>query len=591
MEILSSSYIEQLVYNYKSSEVEKRLSSMNTKKDKFSSISSTLGTVSTKITSLLSSLSTLKSTSSLSIFNSKAATSSNQDFVTASADKTANAGSFSLFVNQLAKSDMLLSNDLDLSTAVGTTGTHSFTIKTGDGSDGDFTSTVSVTLDGTETNESLLEKITDAVNTDYAVVNSSAKTAANSYSGGASSLTLDVGGTEYTVDATGGGTYEDLIDELVEQINSNVDGVVAEKVLEDPAAGDVKLKITTEDSDDYVSISHSSGFDLASDLGITTTKEIGASAVISASSFTPSSDKAQLSFTAKSTGLNYRIKEISDDSGSSILSQLGLNLGSSRPSFDQGTDPDTAGFVYADITSAGNELNSKFLFNNIEIQNNSNVVDDLVSGVTFNLKSIMTDGTDPDVNITVENDKDTVKSEIQEFIDKFNELYTLVKQKTKSVDGTRGVLRGDATTNSLMNTIRSVIYTSYGDSGNEFSYLSQVGISFDSNTGLKISDSDLFEEKVKNNSSDLQNLFNGENGLATTFHEKLSSYTGAEGYISLAKENYDDSVQYLSDRIDSVSTSIDKSADLLRNRYQQLQTQLAILMSNQSFFSSGSSTY
>lgn len=591
MEILSTSYIEQLVYNYKSAEVKKRLSGMNTKKDKFSSISSTLGTINTKITSLLSSLSTLKSTSSTSIFNSKSAVSSNQDLIAASADKTANVGSFSLFVNQLAKSDMLLSNDLDLSTVVGTTGTHKFTVKTGDGTEADFTSTVSVTLDGTETNESLLEKIADAVNTDYAVVESNEKVAANSYTGGASSLTFDVGGTEYTVNVNGGGTYEDLIDELVQEINGSVDGVVAEKVLDDPAVGDVRLKITTEDSDDYVSISHASGFDLATDLGITTTKEIGASAVISASSFTPSSTKAQLSFTAKSTGLDYRIKSISDDAGSSILSQLGLNLGTSRPNFDQSTDPDTAGFVYADITESGNELNSKFLFNSIEVQNNSNAVDNLVSGVTFNLKSVMTAGTDADVNVTVENDQDAVKSEVQEFIDKFNELYTLVKQKTKSVDGTRGVLRGDATTNSLMNALRSVIYTSYGDAGNEFSYLSQIGITFNSDTGLQISDSDLFEEKVQNNAADLQNLFNGDNGLATTFYEKLSSYTGSDGYISLAKNNYDDSVQYLSDRIDSVSTSIDKSAEILRNRYQQLQSQLAMLMSSQSFFSSGSSGY
>jgi len=591
MEILSTSYIEQLVYNYKSAEVEKRLSSMNTKKDKFSSISSTLGNISSKVTSLISSLTTLKSTSSTSIFNSKAAVSSNQDLITATADKTANVGAFSLFVNQLAKSDMLLSKDIGISTVVGTSGTHTFSIRTGDGSDGDFTSNVSVTLDGTETNESLLEKIADAVNTDYAEVSSTEKVAANSYSGGASSLTFDVGGTEYTVDVTGGGTYEDLIDELVQEINSNVNGVVAEKVLDDPAAGDVKLKITTEDSDDYVSISHSSGFDLATDLGITATKEIGASGVITASSFTPSSDKAQLSFTSKSTGLDYRIKEISDDSGSSILSQLGLNLGTSRPTFDQSSDPDTAGFVYADITSDGNELNSKFLFNNISVQNNSNEVENLVSGVTFNLKSVMTAGTDAEVNVTVENDKDTVKSEIQEFIDKYNEIYTLVKQKTKSVDGSRGELRGEATTNSLMNALRSVIYTAYGDSGNEFSYLSQIGISFNTNTGLQISDSELFEEKVKNNSEDLQNLFNGDNGLATVLHEKLSSYTGADGYISLAKDNYDGSVQYLNNRIDSVSTSIDKSAELLRKRYQALQSQLAMLMSSQSFFSSGGSSY
>ena len=587
MEILSTSMINQLVYDYKSSQVERRLSNLKTKKDDASNLSNTLTSVSSKITNLLSTLSSLKSTSSSSIFNAKAATSSDSDLVSATADNSANIGAYDIFVSQLAKSDMLLSNDLDLSTVVGTSGTHKFTVVTGDGSDGDFSSTVSVELDGTETNQSLLEKISDAVNTDYAQITSTEKVGANSYAGGASSMTFDVNGTEYTVDVTGGGTYEELIDELVEQINTTVDGVVASKVLDDPAAGDVKLQIVTEDSDDYLSITHASGNDLVSDLGISATKEIGASGVISASSFTPSSDKAQISFTSKSTGLDYRIKSISDDTGSSILSQLGLNLGLTRPTFDQGTDPDTAGFVYSDITTTGNELNSKFTFNNVEIQNNSNSVGDLVTGVTFDLKSVMTAGTDPDINITVENDKDTVKAEVQEFIDKFNELYTMLKENRRSVDGSRGVLRGDATSNSLMNTLRSISYTTYGDSNNEFEYLSQIGISFSSDTGLSISDSELFDEKVKNNSSDVQNLFNGENGLATTFYDKLSNYTGADGYITMAKDNYDNSVRYLSNRIDSVSDSIDKSADVLRRRYQELQTQLATLMSSQSFFSSG----
>jgi flagellar hook-associated protein 2 len=95
----------------------------------------------------------------------------------------------------------------------------------------------------------------------------------------------------------------------------------------------------------------------------------------------------------------------------------------------------------------------------------------------------------------------------------------------------------------------------------------------------------LFEEKINSDSDAVEKLFNSENGFATTFYDKLNAYTGADGYLQLSIESYNNSTRYLSDRIDSVSKSIDKSADVLRKKYQQMQTQLATLLSNQSFFS------
>lgn len=590
MQILSSSHINELIYNYKNVEIKKRLSSIQTKKNNFSTLSKTLSEISTKVTTLLSSLSNLKSTSTSSIFNAKTATSSNSELVTASAENSASIGSYEIAVSQLAKNDMVISSDLDSSAVLGLTGKHTFTINTGDGSNPDYTSTVTLELDGTETNLSLLEKISTAINTDYAGVSSTVQSASADYSGGESSFIINVGGTEYTINTVGGGTYEELIDELVEKINSTAKGVTAVKISDDPDTGDVKLSLTATNTKDYLTISHEGGFDLVSHLGIDIEKEISASAVLSASSFTPSSGKAQLSITSKNSGLDFRIKNIADETGSQILSQLGLNLGTSRPSFDQTASPDTAGFVCADITSEGNKLNSKFTFNSIQIQNSSNSVNDLVTGVTFNLKSVMDDSVS-NVNINIQNDNTAIRDEVNDFIKKFNELYLLLKDKTKSTESSRGVLRGDSTTQSLLNTLRAVGYSTYGDETNEFQFLSQIGIKFDANTGLSISDSNLFDEKVNFNTNSVINLFNStDNGLATIFHNSLNNFAGADGYLSLSKTSYDNSVKYFTDRIDSITTSIDKSADILRKRYQMLQSQYAALLSNQSFFSSGVTT-
>lgn len=584
MEILSTAHINSLVDSYLETQTNQRLSTISSRKSKASTISSSLTTINSKVSSLLTILSNLKSTSSSSIFNSKAALSSNESFITASSNKSAGVGSYDFFVSQLAKNDLALSNDLSSTGTPGISGTHTFTINTGDETATDLTSSVSVEFDGTETNEEYMQKVRDAINSDKARFSSNEKTAASSYSGGTSTIKFDVNGTEYSVTADGGGTYEELIDELVEKINSDVDGVTAEKILDDPASGDVKLRLTVDNKSDYISVTHESGFDLVSDLGIAKTKEIAASGVVTASSFSPASGKTQLSITSKNSGLDYRIKNLSDDSGFTALAQIGLNLGTSRPAFDQTPDPDTAGYVYSDITDENNLLNAKFKFNGIDIQNNSNIVSTLVEGVTFNLNSVM-EQSDPNVTVTVENDIETVKTEIKNFIAKFNDLYSYIKEQTKSVDGTRGILRGEGTTQSLLNTLRSIGYGAFGNDGDEIQYLSQIGISFNSNTGLSITDSSLLDEKLESNAGDVEAFFNSENGLAATFHSTLDAYTGADGYLSLSINNYDSSVRYLSDRMESVQKSINQGAEILRDKYTMLQQQYAMLLSSQSLFS------
>lgn len=583
MSVLSTSNINSLVYQYEAQQRKQLITPLESKKTTYNNRSSSYSDLSSKLSSLKSLLTNFKLTGSESVFASKKTTSSNSSFVTASATSSASVSSYELFVSQMAKSDTAVSKDMLSATANAITGTHSFSIKTGDGEGGEFVSNIEVEFDVDETNATMMEKVQNAINSDKAVVESGVKTALASYSGGASSVTIDINGTETEIAVTGGGTYEDLIDELVSSINNDVNGVTAEKVSD---SGNVTLQITVEDSNDYISITQTSGFDLVTDLGIDVTKEKGASGTVSASVFTPRADYHQFSITAKNTGIDYRIKELSDSSGTA-LNELGLNIGSSRPAFDQSLDPDTPGFVYADITDANNLLNSKFIFNGLDIQKSSNNVDDLVNGLTFNLHSTM-DVSDNNVGIGIENNVEDTKSQINDFIKKFNDIYTYIRNHSTSNDGKRGVFMNDSNASSILSSFQSVAYSQVGGLPSaDASYLSQIGISFDYQAGLKISDSDLLETKLEENIDQVEALFNSDNGIANTLYDKINPYLGADGYLAHAQESITNTVSYLTDRITSVEERIDKSASVLRNRYQQLQAQLAGLMSAQSLFSTG----
>ncbi len=585
-DILTTSYITSLVNSYIQTETTKSITPLLNRKTKYSNLSTAYGTLSAKLDSLKTFLSDFKQTGSSSIFASKLADSTDSNFITASADSTAVSGAYTFRVNQLAKSDTLISSDYTSGDSNAITGTHSFVIKTGDGEGGQFYSTVNVDFSAGETNKTVMQKIRDAINADKAEVTSDTKQASASYTGGTSTFKINLNGTETEITVNGGGTYEELIDEVVGQISDNVSGVTAEKVMDSPNPGDVSLKLTVNDSSKYISISSVSGFDLVGDLNIAVDKEKGASGLVNASVFSADTTTSQLSLTAKQTGLDYRIEDISDSLGSSALSSIGLNIGSSRPAFDQSQSPDTAGFLYSDITSNNNLLNSKISFNGLDIQRNSNSVTDLVDGVTFNLKNLSkTD--DPDVNININTDVDAIKAKIKSFITNFNDTYTNIKNQSVIVSGTRGLFMGDANTSSIMNIMKDTVLTPVsGIASGDLSLLTQIGIKFDPTTGLSISDESQLTTKLEENTSQVEDIFNSTNGIANVLYNKLNAYIGSDGYISSTITSFDKNVQYYDDRVTSAQKRLDSGAEVLRNKYEQLQAQLATLLDTQTFITS-----
>lgn len=579
-DLLTTSGINSFVSSYIQTESSKRITPLKTRQTKYNNLSSAYSSLLSNIDKLKSSLSILKLRDSSSIFRAKKAESSNTNLVSVTAGSGADEGTFTLRTNQLAKNDTLLSIDrtsTDYSN-ITSPGTYSFTIKTGDGSGSFYLSNVSVTLEesdftnGNISYSALADKIKSAVKDDKAEISSNA---VNGYFASSGSFKLNLGGTETEITYSEG-NYEDVIDSIVTQIN-NISGVTAEKILEN---GNVQLKITSVNSSKYIQLKDDTGT-LLTQLGVSSNKEIAASGAITASSFSPIVGSTQLSLASKNTGFNYRILEISDDATGGLLNEFGINLGSTRQAFVQNENgEDTAGFVHNEA-----ELSAKFLFNGIEIQRDSNTISDLVSGVTITLKSVFASG-DSDVSISVGTDVSAIKSKIEEFINSFNTLYSYLRKNSSSVSGERGVLFGDTTTSSLTNILSTSAYQSLtGFSSDVINSLSKLGITFDVNNGLSISDSSQLENIILSRIDEVENFFNDTNGFAETLYSKIDPYTGATGYIQNAINRISSNLTQINDSISKIESQINKKAESLRSQYQKLQTQLAELLSSQNLFS------
>lgn len=584
--VLSTSSINGLVNDYITSEQSKRITPLTNKKTKYQNLVSSYSTLSSKLDSLKSLLSDLKSSATDSIYYSKAGQSSNTSFVSVSSSTGAVDGNYSLRTNQLAKNDLVLSSDLNTdgaSTVITSAGTHEFTIKTGDGSGGEYTSKVSVTFDASDftagviSNKKVMQKIQSAVNSDTATITSSSVTGSTASSG---SFVIDIGGTEKTITYSAG-TYSDVIDSIVTQLNS-IGGLTVQKVVD---GSNYQLKFTVNDTSKYVTLKSDTGT-LLTELGLNAvTKEKGAAGVVTASVFTPSTGLSQFSLTAKTSGYDYRITSLSDTVSNNALNSIGLNLGASRTGYVQNTaGADTPGYVYA--TTA---LNSKFEFNGINIERNSNTITDLITGTTVTLNSVM-QATDTTVNVAVTKDVATIKKKIEDFITKFNDAYSYIKSNSKTSGETRGVFLGDATASSLITTFSNAAYTTVsGIPASQLNSLSKIGITFNIDSGLILSNSTTFEDAIKTKLDEVVSLFTtSTNGIAVSLYDKVTPYLGSSGYLIKSQQTYNNTITTLADSITSAQKRIDKSAEVLRNRYIQLQTQLAQLYSSQSYFMSGS---
>lgn len=284
--------------------------------------------------------------------------------------------------------------------------------------------------------------------------------------------------------------------------------------------------------------------------------------ILSVAYFSPNASHAALSFTAKNTGLGNKLI-FEDLNGGIILEKLNLT------------------HKFAD-----NELNAKFLFNGIEIIRESNTIDDIVEGVKFTLTGIPSPE-EEDVNIRVEKNTSAIFSDIKSFFDKFNQVFIFIQERMKSNSLGRGVFAGNSTISSLYTYINSILSQRNTNLGNDkYQSLYDIGVTFDPQKGITI-DEEKFKAAFEDKPEEVENFFNNENyGLAKIINENIiNKYIGDDGTIKKISSSYDKSIKAMNDKISLLENRIERSANILRSRYQSLQLQLASLFSQQSFFS------
>ena len=273
----------------------------------------------------------------------------------------------------------------------------------------------------------------------------------------------------------------------------------------------------------------------------------------------------RLMLRSKDTGAvsGFRIAAADDDGNN------GDNAGLSRLAFDLAQP--TVGMA-ANATQLGQDAIAKV--NGITVTSAKNQLVDVVPGLTISLN----EETTTDALITSTVDKGAMTKNIQEFVDAYNAVNTLLADATKYDDTTKtaGDLQGDSTTVGLLKSLRSVLTGSVD--GGAFKTLSDIGITLGRDGNLTVNGSKL--SSSLDNLDNVKKLFIQRNadGTSTGVAAKLKSYTTSllsfDGLINSKSE----ALGRESDRNLAEQDKVNKRAEVAETRLRKTYTALDVKM-------------
>jgi len=222
--------------------------------------------------------------------------------------------------------------------------------------------------------------------------------------------------------------------------------------------------------------------------------------------------------------------------------------------------------------------NSEFKYNGVDIERDSNKIDDLVIGLTMNLTSTGTS------TISIKQDTDTIDKEMQDFVSGYNSLVSKIQDLTKydKENKITGVFQNESVIKNITRDMSNMLFNSFvtdtatrtdknGSSYTETINLNTSDFGFSINkTGFLDFDSSKFDDMLKNSPEKTEKFFSDDdNGAFTKILDYIDSLTkGSNSTLELLNQQYKNEEKSYQNTIDSNQKRIDA-------KYQTMAMQFA----------------
>ena len=213
------------------------------------------------------------------------------------------------------------------------------------------------------------------------------------------------------------------------------------------------------------------------------------------------------------------------------------------------------------------------------ISRDTNVIDDVIEGVTITLKSAP--GSPDNVTaLTVSRDTSTVTSGVASFVSAYNDLVDFfdMYQSYDRESETAGVLLGDSTTKMINNRLRDMVGNTVSGV-EEFSRLSDLGITLNYEGHLEV-DSSKLNDALDDHFDETLQFFTrtteGSEGFAVRMAEALDTMLDSrDGIIAAREDGIQDSLDNIGDQVERVEMRISAWEIRTRAQFEALEVLLA----------------
>jgi len=253
---------------------------------------------------------------------------------------------------------------------------------------------------------------------------------------------------------------------------------------------------------------------------------------------------------------NFYLTLTSDDSGTANAMTLAFE--------DSGGSPivDPLGMAQTQAAADAQIL----VDNTYTVTRSSNTISDAIGGVTLNLLETSASA----VTLDITHNNSAVSKAIQGLATAYNTLQSALSGLSA------GDLSGDSTIRSLQSQIRSVFNTVPSGLTGDYSYLSDVGISF-TKEGTLSTDATTLNDAISSNLDSVSELFSDDDqGFAFRLSALLDNVLEADGLID-AKE---DGINARIDRIQDTQTDYAFRLEKVEARYRAQYAALDTMMTN-----------
>ncbi|KKD62149.1 flagellar hook protein [Grimontia sp. AD028] len=231
-------------------------------------------------------------------------------------------------------------------------------------------------------------------------------------------------------------------------------------------------------------------------------------------------------------------------------------------------------------------LDARILIDGLaSVSSDTNTFSDAIRGVNIDV-SQLTSPSDGPVIVTVDEDRDTVKGSLEEFVDAYNAFYQVTKALSKYDPETQqgGPLVGDSVIRSAVNQMRSLFSTPIEGAPDSLKTLSELGISTTMDGRLEIN-YNLLDKQLTRNFGALEGFFGGNQGFARKVEETVQNFTGVGGAIRNRESSLGDQRMRLQDeqqtldrRMEDLENRTLKQFSAMDNAMAEMQSQLSAMM-------------